>query len=704
MCVKKVRVYELAKELNLESKTLVDFLVELGADIKNHMSTVESDIAEMVREHFLESDDELVESDEEIEAKKIKKRKKHSKRDEDPEFEDKKIEKIAKNGKGKVKTKGRTKGKKQRSSGTAVETKTLELPDSITVKDLGQKIGVSPAELIKKLIKTGVMVTVNQSIDFDTAAVICAEYNIEVKPVKELDEVIFEDVVEDDPADLEIRPPIVTIMGHVDHGKTTLLDGIRKSRVAAREAGGITQHIGAYQVEHQGRKITFLDTPGHEAFTAIRSRGAQVTDIAVLVVAADDGVMPQTVEAISHARAADVPIIVAINKMDLPNANPDRVKQELSEHGLIPEAWGGDTIMVEISALTLDGVDELLEMILLVSEMEELKANPNRKARGTVIEAKLDKHRGPVATVLINTGTLEIGDDFVVGCVYGRVRAIVNDRGENIDKAVPAQPVEIVGISEVPEAGDVLVVTEDEQTARQVAEIKRQKQREQELRGPVRANLEDLFAQIQEGQIQELNIILKADVQGSLEALRSSLEKLSTDEVRLNVIHKGVGGVSESDVQLAATAGAIIIAFNVRPDPNALRAAEREKVDIRGYRVIYDAIDEVKAAMSGLLEPEYKEEAIGRAEVRETFRVPGVGTVAGCYVMDGKVTRSANVRVLRDNVIVHEGKISSLKRFKDDVREVLQGYECGIGIERFNDIKVGDFIEAYIIKEIARSL
>jgi len=702
--VKKVRVYELAKELNLESKTLVDFLVELGADIKNHMSTVESDIAEMVREHFLESDDELVESDEEIEAKKIKKRKKHSKRDEDPEFEDKKIEKIAKNGKGKVKTKGRTKGKKQRSSGTAVETKTLELPDSITVKDLGQKIGVSPAELIKKLIKTGVMVTVNQSIDFDTAAVICAEYNIEVKPVKELDEVIFEDVVEDDPADLEIRPPIVTIMGHVDHGKTTLLDGIRKSRVAAREAGGITQHIGAYQVEHQGRKITFLDTPGHEAFTAIRSRGAQVTDIAVLVVAADDGVMPQTVEAISHARAADVPIIVAINKMDLPNANPDRVKQELSEHGLIPEAWGGDTIMVEISALTLDGVNELLEMILLVSEMEELKANPNRKARGTVIEAKLDKHRGPVATVLINTGTLEIGDDFVVGCVYGRVRAIVNDRGENIDKAVPAQPVEIVGISEVPEAGDVLVVTEDEQTARQVAEIKRQKQREQELRGPVRANLEDLFAQIQEGQIQELNIILKADVQGSLEALRSSLEKLSTDEVRLNVIHKGVGGVSESDVQLAATAGAIIIAFNVRPDPNALRAAEREKVDIRGYRVIYDAIDEVKAAMSGLLEPEYKEEAIGRAEVRETFRVPGVGTVAGCYVMDGKVTRSANVRVLRDNVIVHEGKISSLKRFKDDVREVLQGYECGIGIERFNDIKVGDFIEAYIIKEIARSL
>jgi len=698
--VKKVRVYELAKELDLESKALVDFLVELGADIKNHMSTVEADIAEMVREHFAGSE-AIEDDDDDLEAAKVKKRKKHSKEEDDPEFEDKKIVKIAKNGKGK--SKGKVKGKKGHPSEADKKDKSLELPDSITVKELGQKIGVSVAELIKKLMMTGAMVTANQSIDYETAAVLCAEFGIEVKQAKALDEAIFEDV-QDDPDQLELRPPIVTIMGHVDHGKTTLLDGIRKSRVAASEAGGITQHIGAYQVEHEGKKITFIDTPGHEAFTAIRSRGAQVTDIAILVVAADDGVMPQTVEAINHAKAANVPIIVAINKMDLPDANPDRVKQGLSEHGLIPEAWGGETIMVELSALTFEGVDELLEMILLVAEMEELKANPNRRARGIVIEAELDKGRGPVATVLITAGTLRVGDDFVVGSVYGRVRAIVNDRGENIKEAVPSQPVEIIGISDVPEAGDLLVVTKDEQTARQVAEIRQEKQREQELRGPARANLEDLFAQIQQGEVQELNIVIKADVQGSLEALRASLEKLSTDEVRLNVIHQGVGGVSESDVQLAAASNAVIIAFNVRPDPNALRAAEREKVDIRGYRIIYDAIEEVKAAMSGLLEPEYKEEAIGRAEVRQTFRVPGAGTVAGCYVVDGKITRSAFVRILRDNVIIHEGKISSLKRFKDDVREVMHGYECGIGIERFNDIKDGDFIEAYIIKEIARTL
>lgn len=548
------------------------------------------------------------------------------------------------------------------------------------------------------------MVTVNQYIDFKTATALCSEYNVEAHQEKDLAETVFEEIEEDDPALLEPRPPIVTIMGHVDHGKTTLLDSIRKSKVAASEAGGITQHIGAYQVQYQGKKITFIDTPGHEAFTAIRSRGAQVTDIAVLVVAADDGVMPQTIEAINHARAAKVPIIVAVNKVDLPNANPDRVMQELSEHGLIPESWGGDTIVVKMSALQYEGVDELLEMILLVSEMEELKANPHRRARATVIEAQLDKGRGPVATVLINSGTLRIGDNFAVGHLSGRVRAIINDRGENIKEAVPSQPVEILGISDVPEAGDILVVTEDEQTARQVAHLKQLRLREQELRGPVRANLEDLFTQIQEGKTAELNLVLKADVQGSLEALRSSLEKLSTDEVRVNIIHQGVGGVSESDVQLAAASSAVIIAFNVRPDPNALRAAERERVDIRSYRVIYNAIDEVKAAMSGLLEPEYREETLGRAEVRQTFKVPGVGVVAGCYVQDGKITRTAQVRVLRDNVIVHEGKISSLKRFKDDVREVLHGYECGIGIERFNDIKEGDFIEAFVMKEVARTL
>lgn len=714
--MKKVRVYELAKELDLESKSLVDFLLELGADVKNHMSSVEPDIADMVREHFLGTAspvgksqidgipdaadvDEVVdvEEDEEFEARSwAKKRKKQSKHGDDPEIEDKKIDRIAKNAKGKEK---RPAANEQQATDTS-----LELPETITVKDLGQKLGVSPAELIKKLMKLGVLVTVNQYIDFATAAALCSDYGVEVHQAKDLAERVFEEAEIDDPALMVPRPPIVTIMGHVDHGKTTLLDSIRKSKVAASEAGGITQHIGAYQVEYEGKKITFIDTPGHEAFTAIRSRGAQVTDIAVLVVAADDGVKPQTIEALNHAKAAKVPIIVAINKTDLPNANPDRVMQELSEHGLIPEAWGGDTIMVQISALHCEGVDELLEMILLVAEMEELKANPNRRARGTVIEAKLDKGRGPVATVLINSGTLRIGDNFAVGHLSGRVRAIINDRGESIKEAVPSQPVEILGISDVPEAGDVLVVTEDEQTARQVAHLKQLKLREQELRGPARANLEDLFAQIQQGKTAELNLVLKADVQGSLEALRSSLEKLSTDEVRVNIIHQGVGGVSESDVQLATASNAVIIAFNVRPDPNALRAAERERVDIRSYRIIYNAIDEVKAAMSGLLEPEYKEEAIGRAEVRRTFRVPGVGVVAGCYVQDGKITRSAQVRVLRDNVIIHEGKISSLKRFKDDVREVQHGYECGIGIEQFNDIKEGDFIEAYVIKEIARTL
>lgn len=714
--MKRVRVYELAKELNIESKALVDFLLELGADIKNHMSTVEPDIAEMVREHFesapgtpdgkqrpdaapviTEDVVDDVEEDEEFTSKNwAKKRKKQTKHGDDPEFEDKKIDRIVKNAKGRE--------RQQHADEQKIKDKSLELPETITVKDLGQKLGVSPAELIKKLMKLGVLVTVNQYIDYSTAAALCSDYGVETHQAKDLAERVFAEAEEDDPAQLVPRPPIVTIMGHVDHGKTTLLDSIRKSKVAASEEGGITQHIGAYQVEYQGKKITFIDTPGHEAFTAIRSRGAQVTDIAVLVVAADDGVMPQTIEAINHAKAAKVPIIVAINKIDLPNANPDRVMQELSEQGLIPEAWGGDTIMVELSALRCEGVDELLEMILLVAEMEELKANPNRRARGTVIEAKLDKGRGPVATVLINTGTLRVGDNFAVGHLSGRVRAIINDRGESIKEAVPSQPVEILGISDVPEAGDILVVTEDEQTAREVAHLKQLKLREQELRGPARANLEDLFAQIQQGKTAELNLVLKADVHGSVEALRSSLEKLSNDEVRVNIIHQGVGGVSESDVQLATASNAVIIAFNVRPDPNALRAAEREHVEIRSYRIIYNAIDDVKAAMSGLLEPEYKEETLGRAEVRRTFRVPGIGVVAGCYVQDGKITRTAQVRVLRDNVIIHEGKISSLKRFKDDVREVMHGYECGIGIDQFNDIKEGDFIEAFVIKEVARTL
>lgn len=698
--MKKIRVYELAKELDLESKVLVEFLIELGADVKSHMSMVEEDIANLVREHFtnLEESSKLAQSisdeleEDELIASRTKPKKKRSKDVEKKVDDD--INKLNK----KRKDKGNAKIKGQ------PKVKEMEIGESIVIKDLAAKIGVPAAEIIKKLIGLGVMATINQAIDYDSAALICAEYDITAKPEQDLDEAVFTDDVVDDPADLQPRPPVVTIMGHVDHGKTTLLDGIRKSKVTQTEAGGITQHIGAYQVEYKGQKITFLDTPGHAAFTAMRSRGAQVTDIAVLVVAADDGVMPQTVEAVNHAKVAGVPIIVAINKMDHPDANPDRIKQELSEHGLITEEWGGDTIFVEMSALKLEGIDELLEMILLVAEMEEYKANPNRPARGTVIEAQLDKGRGPVATVLITNGTLRIGDNFVVGNVSGKVRALTNEHGQNLKEAYPSQPVEIIGISDVPEAGDPFVVVETEQIARQVAELRQQKQREQQMRVTSRANLDDLFAQIAQGEVHELNLVIKADVHGSVEALRSSLEELSTDEVRVNVIHQGVGGVSETDVALAAASDAVIIAFNVRPESNARRAAEREKVEIRYYRVIYTAIEEVKAAMSGLLEPDYDEEVIGSAEVRQTFRVPGGTIVAGCYVTEGKIQRNAQIRVIRDNIIVHEGKISSLKRFKDDVREVAQGYECGIGVEKFNDIKDGDVLEAFIIKEIARSL
>ena len=698
--MKKIRVYELAKELDLESKVLVEFLIELGADVKSHMSMVEEDIANLVREHFtdLEESSKLAQSisdeleEDELIASRTKPKKKRSKDVEKKVDDD--INKLNK----KRKDKGNAKIKGQ------PKVKEMEIGESIVIKDLAAKIGVPAAEIIKKLIGLGVMATINQAIDYDSAALICAEYGITAKPEQDLDEAVFTDDVVDDPADLQPRPPVVTIMGHVDHGKTTLLDGIRKSKVTQTEAGGITQHIGAYQVEYKGQKITFLDTPGHAAFTAMRSRGAQVTDIAVLVVAADDGVMPQTVEAVNHAKVAGVPIIVAINKMDHPDANPDRIKQELSEHGLITEEWGGDTIFVEMSALKLEGIDELLEMILLVAEMEEYKANPNRPARGTVIEAQLDKGRGPVATVLITNGTLRIGDNFVVGNVSGKVRALTNEHGQNLKEAYPSQPVEIIGISDVPEAGDPFVVVETEQIARQVAELRQQKQREQQMRVTSRANLDDLFAQIAQGEVHELNLVIKADVHGSVEALRSSLEELSTDEVRVNVIHQGVGGVSETDVALAAASDAVIIAFNVRPESNARRAAEREKVEIRYYRVIYTAIEEVKAAMSGLLEPDYEEEVIGSAEVRQTFRVPGGTIVAGCYVTEGKIQKNAQIRVIRDNIIVHEGKISSLKRFKDDVREVAQGYECGIGVEKFNDIKDGDVLEAFIIKEIARSL
>jgi translation initiation factor IF-2 len=588
----------------------------------------------------------------------------------------------------------------------AVEKKPIVIGEFITVKELAEKMKKSPAEVIKKLMMLGVMATINQEIDADTATIVAQEFGFEVEVKVEQDvETLYMQEPEDDPADLQPRPCVVTVMGHVDHGKTSLLDAIRETNVTATEAGGITQHIGAYQVEHNNKKITFLDTPGHEAFTAMRARGAKVTDIAILVVAADDGVMPQTVEAINHAKAAGVPIIVAINKIDRPDANPERVKQQLTEYGLVAEEWGGDTIMVPVSAKTRQGLEDLLEMILLVAEMLELKANPNRPARGTVIEAELDKGRGPVATVLVQNGTLSVGDNLVAGTTWARVRAMMDYKGRRVKKATPSMPVEVLGFSEVPYAGDQFFVVPDEKTARQIAEKRASRKREEEFRAAMpRVSLEDLFNQIQEGQIKELRVIIKADVQGSAEALKQALERLSTDEVKVNIIHQGVGAINESDIMLASASNAIIIGFNVRPDVNARRVGEKEKVDIRLYRVIYDAIEDVKKAMSGLLEPEYREVILGRAEVRKTFKISKVGTIAGCYVTDGKITRDAGIRVIRDGVVVYEGRLESLKRFKDDVREVMQGYECGLAIEKYNEIKEGDIIEAFTMEAVKREL
>ncbi|WP_027718245.1 translation initiation factor IF-2 [Desulfovirgula thermocuniculi] len=586
------------------------------------------------------------------------------------------------------------------------EKKPIVIGESVTVKELAEKMKKSPAEVIKKLLMLGVVATINQEIDADTAGVVAAEFGFEVEVKVEPDiEAQLLQEPEEDPSALVPRPCVVTVMGHVDHGKTSLLDAIRQTNVTATEAGGITQHIGAYQVEHNGKKITFLDTPGHEAFTAMRARGAKVTDIAVLVVAADDGVMPQTVEAINHARAAGVPIIVAINKIDKPNANPERVKQQLTEYGLVAEEWGGDTVMVPVSAKTRQGLEDLLEMILLVAEMQELKANPNRPARGTVIEARLDKGRGPVATVLVQNGTLEVGDNLVAGTTWARVRAMLDHKGRRVKKASPSMPVEVLGFAEVPQAGDQFFVVPDEKTARQIAEKRASRKREEEFRAAApRVSLDDLFRQIKEGQVKELRIIIKADVQGSAEALKQALERLSTEEVKVSIIHQGVGAITETDIMLASASNAIIIGFNVRPDVNARRVAEREKVDIRLYRVIYEAIDDVKKAMSGLLEPEYREVFLGRAEVRKIFKISKVGTVAGCYVTEGKITRDAGVRLLRDGKVVYEGRLASLKRFKDDVREVAQGYECGLSLEKYNEIQEGDIIEAYTMEAVKREL
>lgn len=601
--------------------------------------------------------------------------------------------------------KGQPRPQEQQKPAKPIEKKPVVLGESVTVQELALKIHKSPAELIKKLIQLGVLATINQEIDTDTATILAGEfgYEVEIKLPVDLEAVLMQEP-EDSPELLQPRPSVVTVMGHVDHGKTSLLDAIRETNVIATEAGGITQHIGAYQVEHNGRKITFIDTPGHEAFTAMRARGAQVTDIAILVVAADDGVMPQTVEAINHAKDANVPIIVAINKMDKPGANPDKVKQELTEHGLVSEEWGGETICVNVSAVNKQGIKELLEMILLVAEIGELRANVTRSARGTVIEAELDKGRGPVASVLVQNGTLNVGDTIIAGSAVGRVRAMMDDKGRRIKKAGPSTPVEVLGFSEVPAAGDVFIVTEDEKLARSIASRRQTRKRDEELKTTNKVSLEDLFKHIQEGQIKELGIIVKADVQGSVEALRQALERLNTGEVKVNIIHGGVGAIRETDVMFASASNAIIIGFNVRPDVNARKAAENEKVDMRLYRVIYDAIEDVKAAMSGLLEPEYREVMIGRAEIRKVFKASRIGTIAGCYVVEGKIERDAGVRVVRDGIVVYEGKLESLKRFKDDVKEVLQGYECGLAMEKFNEIQEGDVVEAFNIETIKRQL
>ncbi len=582
--------------------------------------------------------------------------------------------------------------------------KAITMGDIITVKELSEKIGIQVAVIIKKLMALGILATINMELDYDTASIIASDINIELerKSIKSFEEILVDEDVDDDPANLVERPPVITVMGHVDHGKTSLLDAIRNTSVTDQEAGGITQHIGAYTVTINNKNITFLDTPGHEAFTSMRARGAQVTDAAILVVAADDGIMPQTIEAINHAKAANVPIIVAINKMDLPGANPERVKQELTQHGLLVEEWGGETIAVPVSAINREGIDTLLEMILLHAEMHEYKANPNRLAKGTIVEAQLDKGRGPVATILVKYGTLHVGDSIVAGTTYGRVRAMVDDKGRRVKQAGPSTPVEVLGLSDVPEAGDMMYAVEDDKLAKQVSEERRDKVKEQQINITSKTSLDELFSQLKEGEVKDLNLILKADVQGSVEAVKQALERLSNEQVRVRSIHGGVGAITESDIMLAAASNAIIIGFNVRPSVNATDLADKEKIDIRLYRVIYNAIEDIEAAMKGMLDPVFKEVIQGHAQVRAVFKVSSVGTIAGCYITDGKITRNAEVRIVRDGIVVHEGKIDSLKRFKDDAREVASGYECGIGVDGFNDLKEGDIIEAFLQEELQR--
>ncbi|MFZ3207997.1 MAG: translation initiation factor IF-2, partial [Geobacteraceae bacterium] len=607
-------------------------------------------------------------------------------------------------GKGKKREKARVvDGRKTEITTPKAIKRIIKITETITVGELAKRMGIKATDLIRTLMKMGTMVTINHSLDLDTATLLATDFGYEIENVAmDMDEML--ESAPDAPESLMKRPPVVTIMGHVDHGKTSLLDAIRETNVISGEAGGITQHIGAYDVELHGRKITFLDTPGHEAFTAMRARGAKVTDIVILVVAADDGVMPQTREAVNHSKAAGVPIIVAINKVDKPDAKPERVKQELMELGLVSEEWGGDTIFVEVSAKNRTNLDALLEMVLLQTDVLDLKANPDKPARGTIVEAKLDRGRGPVSTVLVQEGTLKIGDYFVAGTHYGRVRAMQNERGEKIIKAGPAMPAEVIGFTGVPDAGDTFVSLSDEKQAKEIANIRQQKLREVEFAKHSKLSLEQLYEKILKGEVKDLNVIVKADVQGSVEAVAESLRKLSTDAVRLNVLHSSVGAITETDVNLATASNAIILGFNVRPEVKAQNMAEKEGVDIRQYNIIYDAVDDIRKAMEGLLEPTLHEKQLGRAEVRETFAVPKHGVIAGCYVLDGKIVRNAQVRLLRDNVVVYTGKMGSLRRFKDDVKDVASSYECGISLENYNDIKVGDIIEAFEIEKIATTL
>ena len=758
----KMRIYELAKQLGVANKELMEKMKSVGMEANSHMSMIEESDADKIRKLYqpaqkAEEPKKEAPKQEAKEQHKGNRQKDAPKQDNRNKGENKKAQdgknpqnnnqnknnqnknqnnntqnnntqnnqnqgKKDKKGKGKKDQKPRENPLERRrremeeEAALMAELEALEaaekaaepviksIPASISVKELAEVLGKKGSDLVMALMKKGQMLNINATLDFDTAAAIAEDYNVILEQEEEKDilETVFAEE-EDDEKDLKERPPVVVVMGHVDHGKTSLLDAIRHSNVTKGEAGGITQHIGAYTVQIDGKPITFLDTPGHEAFTAMRMRGAQITDIAILVVAADDGVMPQTVEAINHAKAAGVEIIVAINKMDKPSANPDRVKQELVEYGLVAEDWGGQTICVPVSAVTKDGLDSLLEMIILVAEMKELKANPNKNARGAIVEAQLDKGRGPVATVLVQNGTLRVGDPIVAGAAYGKIRAMTDDKGRRVKKAGPSTPVEILGLSEVPSAGDSFYVAENDKQARQVAESIIAKNRENMIKEtPQKVSLDDLFSQIQSGNMKELNIVVKADVQGSVEAVRQSLERLSNEEVRVRIIHGGVGAITESDVMLASASNAIIIGFNVRPEPAAKAFADEEKVDVRLYRVIYNAIEDITAAMKGLLDPVFEEQVLGHAEVRQLFKASGVGTIAGSYVKDGKFVRNCQVRIIRDGIVVYEGDLESLKRFKDDVKEVAAGYECGLVFKKFNDVKEGDWIEAYTMVEVPR--